>query len=299
MRYKIFEIDPYLKPHASDIELRMQNYVRKKQELLKDGQTLSDFANGHEYFGFHKTKDGWVYREWAPGADALYIMGDMNGWNHTSLPMTRLDGGVYEIFLCGENALYGGCKVKTVVQKDGALLERIPLYARRVVQDPASRTFCAEIVDEEPYRWKKKTFKPAKHPYIYECHIGMAQEKEAVGTYAEFTEHILPRVKALGYNTIQIMAIMEHPYYGSFGYQVSSFFAASSRFGMPSDLKRLIDTAHQMGIAVLLDVIHSHAVKNTAEGINEFDGTDYQFFHVGGRGEHSAWGTKLFNYNKH
>ncbi len=298
MSYKIFEIDPYLKPYAADIELRMQNYARKKQELLQEGETLSDFANGHKYFGFHKVNEGWVYREWAPGADALYIMGDMNGWNPTSLPMTKKETGVYEIFLTGENTLYGGCKVKTVVQKDGALLERIPLYARRVVQDPASRTFAAEIVDEAPYKWQKKTFKRAKYPYIYECHIGMAQEKEAVGTYAEFTEHILPRVKALGYNTIQIMAIMEHPYYGSFGYQVSSFFAASSRFGMPSDLKRLIDTAHQMGIAVLLDVIHSHAVKNTAEGINEFDGTDYQFFHVGGRGEHSAWGTKLFNYNK-
>lgn len=298
MSYKIVEYDPYLKPFESDIELRMSNYNRKKQELLGDNQSLLDFANGHEYFGFHKSNGGWYYREWAPGADAVYIMGDMNGWNPTGLPLTNIGNGVYEIFLQGENSLYGGCKVKTVVEKDGRRMERIPLYARRVVQDPVNYVWSAEILDEAPFEWKVNDFVPSKNPFIYECHIGMAQEKEAVGTYAEFTENILPRIKELGYNTIQIMAIMEHPYYGSFGYQVSSFFAASSRYGMPEDLKKLIDTAHGMGIAVLLDVIHSHAVKNTAEGINEFDGTDYQFFHAGGKGDHPTWGTKLFNYDK-
>ncbi|MBQ7954390.1 MAG: alpha amylase C-terminal domain-containing protein [Lachnospiraceae bacterium] len=298
MSYKIVEYDPYLKPFESDIELRMSNYNRKKQELLGDNQSLLDFANGHEYFGFHKSNGGWYYREWAPGADAVYIMGDMNGWNPTGLPLTNIGNGVYEIFLQGENSLYGGCKVKTVVEKDGRRMERIPLYARRVVQDPVNYVWSAEILDDAPFEWKVNDFVPSKNPFIYECHIGMAQEKEAVGTYAEFTENILPRIKELGYNTIQIMAIMEHPYYGSFGYQVSSFFAASSRYGMPEDLKKLIDTAHGMGIAVLLDVIHSHAVKNTAEGINEFDGTDYQFFHAGGKGDHPTWGTKLFNYDK-
>ncbi len=298
MSYKIFEYDPYLKPFESDIEQRMKNYEWKKHELLQHADTLADFANGHVYFGFHKTKKGWYYREWAPAADNVYIMGDMNGWNPTELRLTRLENGVFEIFLAGDYALYDGCKVKTVVEKDGALLERIPLYARRVVQDTVTRTWAAEIVDEAPYKWKKKRFIPAKQLYIYECHIGMAQEKEAVGTYREFAENVLPRIAKNGYNTIQIMAIMEHPYYGSFGYQVSNFFAASSRFGRPEDLKFLIDTAHEMGIAVLLDVVHSHAVKNTAEGINEFDGTVYQFFHEGGRGEHPAWGTKLFNYNK-
>lgn len=298
MSYKIFEYDPYLKPFEADIQLRMDNYKRKKQQLLQDGLSLLDFANGHEYFGFHKTKEGWVYREWAPGADRVYITGDMNGWNWTSLPLINIGNGVHEIYLQGENSLYGGCKVKTIVEKNGALLERIPLYARRVVQDPVTYVWSAEIVDEAPYKWKKKKFKPAKQLVIYECHIGMALEEQRVGTYKEFTEQILPRIRELGYNTIQIMAIMEHPYYGSFGYQVSSFFAASSRYGMPADLKYLIDTAHSMGIAVLLDVVHSHAVKNTAEGINQFDGTDYQFFHQGPRGEHPAWGTKLFNYDK-
>ncbi len=298
MSYKIFEYDPYLKPFEPDIELRMNNYKRKRYELVGDSKSLTDFANGHEYFGFHKTTDGWYYREWAPGADAVYIMGDMNSWNPCSLPLTPLGNGVFEIFLTGSDSLYPGCKVKTIIEHAGQRFERIPLYARRVVQDPGNYVWSAEITDPTPYKWKKKKFTPSKNPFIYECHIGMAQEDGRVGTYNEFTEYTLPRIKALGYNTIQIMAIMEHPYYGSFGYQVSSFFAASSRYGMPEDLKRLIDTAHEMGIAVLLDVIHSHAVKNTAEGINEFDGTDYQFFHTGPRGNHPAWDTKLFNYDK-
>lgn len=298
MSYRIFEYDPELKQYESDIELRMANYCRKKKDLLGENQSLTDLANGHEYFGFHRSADGWYYREWAPGADAVYLMGDMNDWNPVSLPMTRLENGVFELYMPGRDSLYGGCKVKTVVEKDGQRLERIPLYAHRVVQDPVTRVWTAEIVDEKPYKWKKKKFTPQKNLLIYECHIGMAQEEEKVGSYAEFTDRILPRIRDLGYNTIQIMAVMEHPYYGSFGYQVSSFFAASSRYGMPEDLKRLIDTAHTMGIAVLLDVVHSHAVKNTAEGINEFDGTPYQFFHTGPRGEHPAWGTKLFNYNK-
>ncbi len=296
MSYKILERDPYLKPYEQDIELRMQRLEQKSRELLGD-LSLVDFANGHHYFGFHKTAEGWWYREWAPGADAMYLMGDMNGWNPTGIAMQRKQNGVFEVLLTGKNALYHGCKAKAVVEKDGQRMERIPLYARRVVQDPQTAQWAAEI-DDQPYHWKKPRFAPAKKLFVYECHIGMAQEKEGIGSYAEFTEKVLPRVKKLGYNCIQIMAIMEHPYYGSFGYQVSSFFAASSRFGPANDLKRLIDTAHGMGIAVLLDVVHSHAVKNVGEGLNRFDGTDWQFFHQGPRGEHPAWDTKLFDYGK-
>ncbi len=298
MQYKIFEHDPYLVPYMSDILLRMRNYERKKAQLVGEGGSLSDFANGHHYFGFHPTQDGWYYREWAPGADRVYLAGDMNGWDKTSLPLTPKGDGVWEIFLSGRGALWAGCKVETVVEKDGALLERVPLYARRVVQDPHTYVWRCEIVDDAPYPWKHTEWMPPKHPLIYECHIGMAGEEGKVSTYREFEEQVLPHIQEGGYNTIQIMAVMEHPYYGSFGYQVSSFFAASSRFGMPYDLKHLIDTAHGMGIAVLLDVVHSHAVKNVGDGLNCFDGTNYQFFHEGPRGEHPAWDTKLFNYNK-
>ncbi len=299
VRNKILEIDPYLIPFENDISLRTELYINKRKELLGSSRRLKNFANGHKFFGFHRTRTGWVYREWAPATDEMYLTGDFNGWNIEENPMTKLDNGVFEVHLKGKDALKVGQKVQTVVIHSGKILRRIPLYATRVVQDPVTYLWCAEIDDvDSKFPWTDKGFKPEKTPFIYECHIGMAQEKGAVGTYKEFTQNILPRIKDLGYNTIQIMAIMEHPYYGSFGYQVSNFFAASSRYGCTGDLKELINTAHNMGIAVLLDVVHSHAVKNTNEGLNEFDGTVYQFFHEGEKGNHSAWGTKLFNYSK-
>ncbi len=299
MKYKIFEYDPQLLPYETDINQRMKNYANKKRELVGSKGKLCDFANGHEYFGFHKTDKGWYYREWAPAAEEVYLTGDMVDWRWYDLRLNPIGNGVFEIFLDGIDALWDGCRVKAIVRHNGKALERIPLYIRRAEQDPSTHLWCGVIVDEPQYAWRDRDFKPSKSGLcIYECHIGMAQDKEEVGTYAEFRENILPRIKDLGYNAMQLMAIMEHPYYGSFGYQVSSFFAASSRYGTPNELKELIDTAHSMGIAVLLDVVHSHAVKNTTDGINEFDGTSYQFFHEGARGEHPAWGTKLFNYHK-
>lgn len=295
----ILKIDPYLAPYEKDLDLRLDLYNKKRKELLGNAKKLKSFANGHKYFGFHRTRTGWVYREWAPAADEMYLTGDFNNWDIKNCPMAKLDNGIFEVQLKGRNALKIGQKVQAIVIHGGRVLRRIPLYATRVVQDTQTYLWCAEIEDIfENFPWTDKDFVPEKTPFIYECHIGMAQEKGAIGTYAEFTQNILPRVKKLGYNTIQIMAIMEHPYYGSFGYQVSNFFAASSRYGSGRDLKELINTAHKMGIAVLLDVVHSHAVKNTNEGLNEFDGTVYQFFHEGGKGDHSAWGTKLFNYSK-
>ena len=298
MKHKILRIDPMLKPFEKDFDLRMQNYIRKKEELLSPGQTLTDFANGHLFFGFHQADGGWYYREWAPAAEAVYLTGDFNGWDRRSHPLTRRENGVFELFLPGEDALTDGMKVMTVVIHNGQELERIPLYATRVVQDPQTTLWCAEICVPRLFPWTDSAFKPKKNLFIYECHIGMAQEEGKVGSYDEFREYVLPRVKKLGYNAIQIMAIMEHPYYASFGYQVTNFFAASSRFGSIDALKKLIDTAHSMGIAVLLDIVHSHASGNTREGLGEFDGTSYQFFHAGAKGDHAAWGTKCFNYGK-
>ncbi|MBQ8185227.1 MAG: alpha amylase C-terminal domain-containing protein [Lachnospiraceae bacterium] len=299
IKKRILEIDPYLTPYEKDIDLRMKLFAEKRDELTGKSESLVDFANGYKYFGFHRTKTGWVYREWAPAAEKMYLTGDFNGWDVEGCPMERLKNGVFEVHIEGKDTLCPGQKVQAIIVSNGQWLRRIPLYATRVVQDPVNYLWCAEIEDTfEPYPWTDGDFAPEKTPFIYECHIGMAQEKGAVGTYREFREYILPRIKELGYNTIQIMAIMEHPYYGSFGYQVSNFFAASSRYGTSRDLKELVNAAHEMGIAVLLDVVHSHAVKNTNEGLNEFDGTVYQFFHEGGKGDHREWGTKLFNYGK-
>jgi len=295
--YPILERDAALRPFERDINLRMDNY-RRMHALLANDRTLSDFANAHEYYGFHHTMDGWVYREWAPGADALYLSGEFNNWSADETPLTRLPGGSWEVKL-PEGTLHDGMRVKTVVRNGDKLTWHIPLYARRVIQDPESYEWICEVWDPiEPYAWTDGDFEADPHLFIYESHVGMATEEYRVGTYREFADNVLPRVKDLGYNTIQLMAIMEHPYYGSFGYQVSNFFAASSRFGYPEDLKYLVDKAHSMGIAVLLDVVHSHAVKNTVEGINRFDGTDTQFFRAGRAGDHPAWDTKCFNYGK-
>ncbi len=297
--YRLLELNPQLQDFAGDIDLRMFLYHTTKQRLVGENGSLNEFANAHHYYGFHRTETGWVYREWAPSAYQLYLTGEFNGWNQTSHPMTRLDGGSWELYLEGENALWHGCKVKTVVDANLTRTEHLPLYARRVIQIPYSVEWVAEVVDERcSFNWTDADFKGEKQLYIYEAHVGMAQEEGKVGSYREFADYVLPHVKEAGYNTIQLMAIMEHPYYGSFGYQVSNFYAASSWFGHPDDLKYLVNTAHSMGIRVLLDVVHSHAVKNTAEGINMFDGTEWQFFHSGSKGDHPAWGTKCFDYGK-
>ena len=296
--YRILELNPQLQNFAGDIDLRMRLYRDTKARILGQGQTLNDFANAHNYYGIHHLENGWVYREWAPSAYQLYLEGDFNNWNQTSHPLTNLGGGNWEIYL-DENQLWEGCKVKTVVDANMTRTEHIPLYARRVVQDPKTITFTAEVTDDKKtFPWTDSQFQGEKRMYIYEAHVGMAQEEGKVGSYREFAENVLPHVKQAGYNTVQLMAIMEHPYYGSFGYQVSNFFAASSWFGRPEDLKYLVNKAHEMGIRVLLDVVHSHAVKNTAEGINMFDGTVWQFFHDGPKGDHPAWGTKCFDYGK-
>jgi 1,4-alpha-glucan branching enzyme len=296
--YRILEKHPELQPFEGDINLRMDWYQGKRRQLVGEGGSLEDFANAHHYYGFHCQPDGWVYREWAPSADQLYLAGDFNDWHWTDTPMTRTDRGNWELFLPGDT-MKKGSKVITIVRNGNHLSQHLPLYTRRAVQDWENGSWCCEVWDDlTPYPWTDAGFASTEPVLIYETPLGMASEDHRIATYREFADNILPHVKATGYNTVQLMAVMEHPFYGSFGYQVSNFFAASSRFGTPDELKYLVNKAHEMGIRVLLDVVHSHAVGNTLEGINLFDGTSWQFFHDGGKGDHPAWGTKCFNYDK-
>lgn len=298
MTYKMIENHPELKPYEGDIIMRMDRYKGKKAQLLQGGGTLKDFANAHNFFGFHKLEKGWVYREWAPSADQLYLSGDFNNWHWLENPLDKLENGVWEIHLTDEQ-IQKGSRVITVVDSLGQRNQHLPLYTRRAVQDWRTGSWCCEVWDDlEPYPWTDKDFTCDEKPLIYEAHVGMATEEYKIATYTEFADNVLPHIKDGGYNTVQLMAIMEHPFYGSFGYQVSNFYAASSRFGTPDELKYLVNKAHEMGIRVLLDVVHSHAVGNSLEGINLFDGTDYQFFHKGDQGNHPAWGTKCFDYDK-
>jgi 1,4-alpha-glucan branching enzyme len=299
--YEILEVDPYLQPYHADIELRMNNYEEAKKCLLANHKSLSSFANGYLYFGFQKQENGWYYREWAPNAQEMALIGDFNGWNRTSHKLKQISAGIWEIFISGIHTIPHGSKIKIEIIADGQKFDRIPLYCKRVIQDPNTLNFDGQFWNpEHTFVWSDGKFDitKCKPLLIYESHIGMSGVKEGITTFQEFTDFMLPRIKKLGYNCLQLMAIAEHPYYGSFGYQVSNFYAVSSRFGTPEDLKHLINTAHNMGIAVLLDLVHSHAAKNVLEGIGAFDGTEYQFFHSGSRGNHPEWGTKLFNYGK-
>ena len=294
--------DPYLEPYEEAIKGRHDHVCWVLDKLTNNGKkTLNDFANGHQYYGLHKLSRGWVFREWAPNATDIYLVGDFNGWQEDErYRAKRIQGtGNWELKL-SEKALKHGDLYKMHVHWNGGDGERIPAWCRRVVQDEQTKIFSAQVWNPEtPYKWKKNKFRPCKSPLlIYECHIGMSQDAEKVGTYDEFRTNVLPRVIKDGYNCIQIMAIQEHPYYGSFGYHVSSFFASSSRFGTPEQLKALIDEAHQNGIAVIMDIVHSHAVKNEMEGLGNLAGDPNQFFYGGGRREHPAWDSLCFDYGK-
>ena len=305
--------DKYLEPFEEAIQGRHDHALWKINELTRNGEvSLSDFANGYQYFGLHQLKDGWVFREWAPHATDIFLVGDFNNWTESeSYKCNRIAGtGNWELYL-PLDAISHGNLYKMHVKWEGSSGERIPAWATRVVQDDITKIFSAQVwAPKEEYQWKdnrfcleeskkKRTFTPKKDPLlIYECHIGMAQDAEKVGTYTEFKDNILPRIASAGYNAIQIMAIQEHPYYGSFGYHVSSFFAPSSRCGTPEELKELIDTAHQMGISVIMDIVHSHAVKNEVEGLGNIAGDPNQYFYSGERREHPAWDSLCFDYGK-
>lgn len=294
--------DAYLEPYEEAIVGRHNHVQWKLNQLTANGKkSLSDFANGYNYYGLHKKARGWVFREWAPNAEKIFLVGDFNNWQESErYEAHRInESGDWELRM-SEKAIKHGDMYKMHVYWKNGQGERIPAWAQRVVQDEQTKIFSAQVWNpNEQYVWKKKTFHPTKSPLlIYECHIGMAQDAEKVGTYDEFRENILPRIIADGYNCIQIMAIQEHPYYGSFGYHVSSFFAPSSRFGTPEQLKHLIDTAHQNGIAVIMDIVHSHAVKNEMEGLGNLAGDPNQYFYPGERREHPAWDSLCFDYGK-
>ena len=295
----IIQNDPWLAPFK-DIIIHREKSSIDKEKLLCSNRKLQDFATGHLYFGLHKELSGWVFREWAPNAKEIYLVGDFSNWEQQKkFALSKLKNGVWEIWL-PLNELRHLQKYKLFIKWNGGEAFRLPAWGNRMIQDSFTKDFNAEIwAPEQSYQWKISDFNPAHEtPLIYEAHVGMSTIEGKVGSYIEFRDNILPRIKKAGYNIIQLMAVQEHPYYGSFGYHVSNFFAASSRFGTPDELKSLIDTAHEMGITVIMDLVHSHAVKNEAEGLGLFDGTEYQYFHTGKKRVHVAWDSLCFNYAK-
>ena len=291
--------DPLLLPYLPIIQGRHQHFINTLHRVQGDASRLADACNSHLYYGLHRNNTEWVLREWAPNATAIFLLCDSNDWqknNHYSF--TKLNDQDWELRL-PSNILRHEMLYKLLVEWEGGSGERIPSHTTRAVQDDYTKVFSAQVwCPDHPYHWQHPRPKAAPHPLIYEAHIGMSTEHQRVSTFIEFRLYVLPRIAALGYNTIQLMAIQEHPYYGSFGYQVANFFAVSSRFGTPEELKELIDAAHGLGIRVLLDIVHSHSVSNEAEGLSFFDGTDYLYFHRGERGKHPAWDSRCFDYGK-
>ena len=295
----IYDTDPYLMPFKDAVDARHE-HILKELDSIAGGRSLSDRVNNHLYYGLHHTSDGgWVFREWAPNATRIYLTGDFNNWKRTAgYALQPLGGGNWELKL-PSMFLNHGDLFKLFIEWPGGGAERLPAYVTRAVQDPETKTFCAQVWDpKHPYEWKSRRPGKRHNPLIYECHIGMSGEKEGVATFEEFRKDVLPRIAKLGYNVIQIMALQEHPYYGSFGYQVSNIYALSSRFGTPEEFKALVDDAHARGMAVVMDIVHSHMVKNEAEGLSLFDGTETLYFYDGWQGHHPAWDSRCYDYGK-
>ena len=291
--------DPWLAPFREKLRERSRRAVATVKRLTGGKSTLAEFASGHEYFGLHFRDGEWVFREWAPNAARITLFGDFSDWR--KLPeyrLNRLEHGVWELRLPAET-LRHGMHYLLFMEWPGGSGDRIPAYARCVNQDKDTGLFAAVVWrPEQPYVFRHASPPAPAAPLIYESHVGMAQEEPKVGSFDEYREKILPKIAASGYNTIQLMAVMGHPYYGSFGYHVANFFAIASRFGTPDEFKALVDAAHGCGLRVIIDLVHSHAVKNEVEGLAKFDGTRYAYFHEGSRGEHSGWDSLCFNYAK-
>lgn len=291
----LVELDPWLAPHEPVIKAR-EAYVSSTLEKVLDGKSPADFALGFHHFGLHRTQDGWIFREWAPNATHIVMVGDFSDWQERE-EFTLQPGahGEWSVDL-PRDALHHGQKYKLRVYWPGGAGWRLPSYATYVIQDDDSVDFSAVVWQpDEPYQWQHNIPSAPNVPLIYEAHVGMSSEEEKVASFNEFTANVLPRIKQAGYNTIQLMAIAEHPYYGSFGYHVSNFFAVSSRFGTPDDCKRLVDAAHRLGLRVIIDIVHAHAAKNEVEGLGNFAGDPTQYFKAH---DHPAWDSRLFNYGK-
>jgi len=303
----LLTIDPYLKNYEREVKRRygrFQNQLRLIESNEPGG--LDHYTQGYKEFGLHIQQDGSVRcLEWCPAAKAVYLWGDFNNWNKMEFPFTHIGHGKWELTLA---ALQDGtCRIEhnsivkllIIEPQHGHELTRLSPWAPYVTQTAKAITYDQRLWAPQQ-RYKMKNPRPEKPDRlrIYECHVGISSNEGKVATYTHFTHHVLPRIASLGYNAIQLMAVMEHAYYGSFGYQITSFYAVSSRFGNPEELKELVDTAHGMGMIVLLDVVHSHASKNTVDGLNQFDGTNGCFFHNNARGFHDLWDSRLFNYTE-
>ncbi|CAF1023661.1 unnamed protein product [Rotaria sp. Silwood1] len=302
----LLELDPYIVPYQDEIKRRYKVYKTLVNQINTEENGIDVFTSAYTHYGIHvdcRTNEIKI-KEWAPGARAVYIRGDFNNWQEKQYPLQRDEWGKWTITIPpladGSPAMKHGQAIKLLIETpSGELLDRLCPWSRYVQRDKNSNVYHGVFYnppDDQVYKFKHPHPKKKDRLKIYEAHVGISSWKGEVATYENFRVNVLPRIVKQGYNTVQLMAIMEHAYYASFGYQVTSYFASSSRYGTPEELKALVDEAHGYGLTVLLDIVHSHACKNTCDGINMFDGTRGCFFHDNARGYHDLWDSRCFNY---
>ncbi|XP_062019670.1 1,4-alpha-glucan-branching enzyme 1, chloroplastic/amyloplastic-like [Rosa rugosa] len=304
----VVRTDSNLEPYKDHFKHRITRYLEQKSLFEKYEGGLEEFAQGYVKFGFNREDGGIVYREWAPAAQEAQLVGDFNGWDGGKYEMEKGEFGVWSIKIPdfdGSPAIPHNSKVKFRFKHgNGVWVDRIPAWIKYATVDPTRFAAPYDGVYWDPppserYQFKYGRPPKPKAPRIYEAHVGMSSSEPRISSYREFADNVLPRIQANNYNTVQLMAVMEHSYYASFGYHVTNFFAVSSRSGTPEDLKYLIDKAHSLGLRVLMDVVHSHASNNVTDGLSGFEvgqSTQDSYFHTGDRGYHKLWDSRLFNY---
>ncbi|KRX26342.1 1,4-alpha-glucan-branching enzyme [Trichinella nelsoni] len=292
----LLQLDGYLKNYENEICRRYGEFKRLVMQINKEEGGLDKFSRGYEKFGVVVTPENGVFcQEWAPGADGLFLIGDFNNWDRTAHPYDRKDFGKWELYI-PPNA-DGSCPIphksvlKIMVAKDGGFCDKISPWATYVCC-PSDSIVYHHVFYNPPQKYKFLYNKPEKPVAlrIYECHIGISSPEGKVASYVYFTNNIIPRIVKQGYNAIQVMA--------KIWFLKNLIYFEISRYGTPCDLKFLVDKAHELGIFVLLDIVHSHASKNTADGLNQWDGTNGCYFHDNYRGYHTVWDSRLFNYSE-
>ena len=296
----VFEADPYLRPFKSELRNRLTRFCELQRSIADKEVSLYNFSRGQEIFGLRRSKEGWSFCEYLPGATSVSLIGDFNSWDRNVTLLRNVGFGRWCIVLPDSCGIAHGQRYKLSIKcQDGSVVDRNSAWAKYLVQSSETNLFDSMVWEPlSPYVPKYPRPARPEAPRIYEAHIGMSSSEGKVSSYKEFQQLVLPRISRLGYNTIQLMAVMEHAYYGSFGYHVTSFFAPSSRFGSPEDLRELIDVAHGMGMIVLMDIVHSHMSDNHLDGISCMDGTDHCYTHAGSLGKHELWDSALFDYAK-
>ena len=292
--------------------------TREKQSQSSNFSDLDQYLFGHathydlyKKMGAHPGKvdgqDGVWFTVWAPNAVAIFVIGEWNGWNEQANPMKKIaDMGIFECFVPG--AAVGMLYKYLIIARDGRKLYKADPYAFESEKRPGTASRVADI----SYRWGDGTWMKNRNSFtpetaavsIYEVHPGSwmkhpysEENPEGFYNYKQFAKRLIEYVKDMGYTHVELMGIAEHPLDASWGYQVTGYFAPTSRYGKPAEFKYLIDQLHRNKIGVILDWVPAHFPKD-AQGLADFDG-DAVYEHADPRqGEHPDWGTKIFNYGR-